>query len=217
MTVIADITLPSSAFPLGSVMQSFPDAVLELERVVPLREAVMPLLWVKESDPESVKSSLQEHAHVDGVDVLTTVETATLFRVHWSPAENELVEALLETDSTVLDAYGTAESWDFRLRFATHGDLSCFNITLTETGIPVTLRRIYRPPLSETTTSLSSIQRETLTVAYQRGYFQVPRRMSQAALAEELGISDSALSQRLRRGIETLIEREVVSQERSIR
>lgn len=217
MTVIADITLPASTFPVGSVLQSFPEARIELEGVVPLRESIMPMVWIESGEPEAIRSALSEHPRIDRVDVVMAVESDTLFEVRWSPSENELVDALLEADATILDAHGLADSWDFRLRFATHEDLSRFNIALTETGIPVTLRRIYHPPIGEAATSLSPVQRDTLASAYRSGYFKVPRRISQAALADELGISDSALSQRIRRGVEALIEQAVISQEKSIR
>lgn len=212
MTIIADISLPSTTFPLGRVLQSFPNATAELERVVPLRETIMPLLWVEGGDPEAVESSLRSHSQVKSVDALTTTETETLFEVHWTPAADGLTEALLNTDATVLDARGTAESWDFRLRFGAHEDLSAFNVALTRKGIPVTLRRIYHPPLEEIS-PMSPVQRETLLTAYRQGYFQIPRRINQADLAEDLEISDSALSQRIRRAVSKLIEREVLAED----
>lgn len=212
MTIIADLTLPSATFTLGRVMQSFPDATMELERVVPLRETIMPFLWIEGSDPKTVESSLQAHPQVKRVSTRTTTGTDTLFEVHWSPEGSGLVEALLNTNATVLDAHGTAETWDFRLRFPAHEDLSTFNIALTEKGIPVTLRRIYHPPLDDVT-PISPVQRETLLAAYRQGYFQVPRRINQADLAQELEISDSALSQRIRRGISKLIETDLVSED----
>lgn len=60
---------------------------------------------------------------------------------------------------------------------------------------------------------MSPVQRETLLTAYRQGYFGIPRRTNQADLAEELEISDSALSQRIRRGVSKLIERDVLSEE----
>lgn len=216
MTIIADISLPSTTFPLGRVMQSFPDATMELERVVPLRETIMPFLRVENGDPATVKSSLQDHPQVKRVDVCTTTETETLFEVHWSPGAGGLIEALLNANATVLDARGTAETWDFRLRFAAHEDLSSFNIALTETGIPVTLRRIYHPSTDEVT-PISPVQRETLLSAYHQGYFQVPRRINQANLADELDISDSALSQRIRRSVSKLIETDLLYKDQSFR
>lgn len=205
MTIIADITLPAATFPLGRVLQSFPDATIELERVVPLGGTVMPFLRIEGEDLTAIEASLRDHHQVERVDVRTTSETEALFDVRWSPDADGLVAALSNANAAVLDARGTAESWDFRLRFAAHEDLSTFNMALTESGVPVTLRRIHHPPFEEAA-PMSSVQRETLLSAYREGYFQVPRRINQADLAAELEISDSALSQRLRRGIATLIE-----------
>lgn len=212
MTIIADITLPAATFPLGRALESFPDATMELERVVPLQETIMPLVWVEGSEPDAVESALRSHPQVKGVEVLTTTETESLFEVHWSPAADGLAEALLNTGATVLDARGTADNWDFRLRFSAHEDLSSLNVALTEKGIPVTLRRIYHPPLEEIS-PMSPVQRETLLAAYRQGYFQIPRRINQSDLADELEISDSALSQRIRRAVSKLIERDVLSEE----
>lgn len=82
---------------------------MELERVVPLRETIMPLLWVESSDPEAVESSLLSNSHIKSVEVLTTAGTGRLFEIHWSPPAEGLTEALLNTSATILDARGTAE------------------------------------------------------------------------------------------------------------
>lgn len=52
--------------------------------------------------------------------------------------------------------------------------------------------------------ALSPKQREALAVALDLGYFDVPRRATLADVAEELGVSDSAASQRIRRGCREL-------------
>lgn len=53
--------------------------------------------------------------------------------------------------------------------------------------------------------NLTKRQRDTLALAFERGYFEEPRRASLAELAEELDISQSAVSGRLRRGIDRLV------------
>lgn len=212
MTIIADITLPAVTLPLGRVLQSFPDATIELERVVPLGRPIIPFLLIEGEDLAAIEASLRDHHQVERVDVQTTSETEALFDIQWSPDADGLVAALLNANATILNARGTAESWDFRLRFAAHEDLSTFNMTLTESGVPVTLRRIHHTPFEEAA-PMSSVQRETLLSAYREGYFQVPRRINQADLAAELEISDSALSQRLRRGVAKLIETGLLSED----
>jgi predicted DNA binding protein len=53
---------------------------------------------------------------------------------------------------------------------------------------------------------LTSAQRETLCLAQREGFFEVPRSISQAELAEQLGVSTSAVSQRIRKGLDVVIE-----------
>jgi predicted DNA binding protein len=52
---------------------------------------------------------------------------------------------------------------------------------------------------------LTAEQRELLRAAVRRGYFEVPRRVSLADLAEEQGVSDREASERLRRGVEAMV------------
>jgi len=53
--------------------------------------------------------------------------------------------------------------------------------------------------------SLTPQQREAIVLAYERGYYRQPRAVSLAELGEELGISESAVSGRLHRGLGVLI------------
>ena len=53
--------------------------------------------------------------------------------------------------------------------------------------------------------TLTPKQREALVVAIDRGYFDVPRRATLAEVAAELGVSDTAASQRIRRGCRELV------------
>lgn len=53
--------------------------------------------------------------------------------------------------------------------------------------------------------SLTSRQREVLQVAFERGYYDVPRRASTAELAAELDLDDSSVSEHLQRAERNLI------------
>jgi len=53
---------------------------------------------------------------------------------------------------------------------------------------------------------LTDRQRETLELAYRQGFFEVPRGTTMRELGEELGVSEQAVSQRLRRGYAHLVE-----------
>ncbi len=59
---------------------------------------------------------------------------------------------------------------------------------------------------------LTDLQAETLRTAYHAGYYSVPRRSTLEEVAELLGVSHQAVSERLRRGIKTLVEHTLADQ-----
>lgn len=75
---------------------------------------------------------------------------------------------------------------------------------LDEEGIAVRTEDIARSTFdeSDTTTldlrSLTEKQRDTLRIALETGYYEQPRKADLSDLAERLGVSKSAVSQRLR-------------------
>jgi predicted DNA binding protein len=52
---------------------------------------------------------------------------------------------------------------------------------------------------------LTDRQREYLTAAHRRGYFDVPRECTLAELADALGVDKSTVSVTLRRGTERVV------------
>ncbi|PSG97230.1 hypothetical protein BRD56_06095 [Thermoplasmatales archaeon SW_10_69_26] len=62
------------------------------------------------------------------------------------------------------------------------------------------------PSESRPDTLLTTEQHRAIGTAFEEGYFDVPRRVRLADLAERLGTSTSALSETLRRGLYRLVE-----------
>lgn len=205
MIVIADVSIPAKQFPLGRVLDAYPDVELELERLVSLQEAIIPLFWVTNGDPSGIERTLREDAITESVRRLTETGERTLYEVEWSPDLDGVVQALLDTDARLLAAEGTARVWDFRIQFNTRADLGRFREQCRESNVTLTLRRLFNPAVPEQTGGLSAEQYEALVTAYRAGYFEVPRGVKMGDIAHEFGVSDSALSQRLRRGISALI------------
>ena len=59
---------------------------------------------------------------------------------------------------------------------------------------------------------LTDLQAETLFEVYERGYYSVPRDANLEDIATPLGVSHQALSERLRRGVGSLIETTIADQ-----
>lgn len=210
MIVIVDISIPADAFPLGRVLEEYPDVEIELERLVPLREAIIPLFWVNDGDTDAIETTLRDDPMTDSVKQLTRTDARVLYEIQWSPDIDGLVQLLIETDARILEAEGTANVWDFRLQFGSRKDLSAFRDACEAHDIPLTLRRLYNPALPEEDGQLSGPQYEALVAAYRGGYFEVPRGTTMGSIADRFGISDSAVSQRIRRGTAALIAETLV-------
>jgi predicted DNA binding protein len=205
VTTIIDVRVPAAAFPLGRILREYPEVEIELERLVPTRNAVIPLFWVASEREESVERTLREDPLVEELDELTRTPNRVLYAVTWSPEIDTMVKLLIDLDVEVLTAEGTANFWEFRLQFRNREQLARFRRDCREHGLPLDLLRVYNPMIPPEEGPLTPEQTDALATAYENGYFDVPRQASLQELADLIGISDSALSQRLRRGIRTVV------------
>jgi predicted DNA binding protein len=135
-----------------------------------------------------------------------TFEDRTLFTLDWDAERDRVFEGISEHDGQLLSALGTSESWEFELRVASHDTLSDFMAYCEEANLPLTITRVYNPtkPDAGPWYGLTEPQREAMVLAVQMGYYDIPRGCTTKELAEELGISDQAVTERLRRAIVTL-------------
>jgi predicted DNA binding protein len=110
-------------------------------------------------------------------------------------------------DGILLAGRGTCDAWIFEIRVDDRSALSGFQSYCRDHGIE--LRVTSLRALSELRTGkgydLTDRQRETLVLAYQRGYFESPRAVTLDTLAGELGVSGQAVGARLRRGLANLV------------
>jgi predicted DNA binding protein len=204
-TVIVDIDLPADQFVLGDVVSRDPGIRIELERIVPLDHAILPFLWVSDGSNDEVESLLRSSAYVTGVTRLVTLEDRALYQLEWTQDVNGVIGLLDAVDGVIMEGHGTASSWSLRLRFTSHESFKRFAEGCRERGVDVTLRAVYNPHPPVDTDTLTSAQREALRVAADRGYFKVPREVTLRELADHFGVSEQAVSQRLRRGLDTLV------------
>ena len=207
MSVVARITVPAEAFPLGELLEVRPGVRVRLEPMVPTGTTTVPYFWVDTGDAAAVEAALEASALVEDVRVVDEADGETLFGVAWSAEVNGLLEVIAETAGVVLRGTGEGDDWSFRLRFPDRVDLSAFYWSCSEAGIPLELREVYDASGGDRDSDvrLTDEQREALAAALEAGYFAVPRRTTLGELAERLGISDTAASQRIRRGLAALL------------
>lgn len=213
MSVIVEFTVADEEFLLGEVLAEPPEMYIELERLVPTGSTVIPYLWVQGADYRAFEEKVVESEVVASFEALDRLEGWVLYRIEWTDAHPSLLKGIDATGGVILEAYGNG-GWLFRLRFPDHDRVSQFYNFCTEQSIAIHIERSFT--LTERTEighqfGLSQEQREALLLGLKHGYFDTPSRASLSELTGELGISEQALSNRIRRGNKRVLERALLS------
>lgn len=214
MSVILEFTVESEQFSLGQVLSGPPQMELELERIIPTGDNVMPFLWATGDDFEAFERKVAGHPDVDEFIALDRIENSTLYRVEWSGSNDELIEGVVTASGTILEGYNDGNQWEFRLRLPDHDTLSQFYNFCTDRSLSLHIVRTFT--LTKRTPSvkqfgLSQEQREALILGLREGYFDTPSQTSLNTLATKLDISQQAMSDRIRRGTKQVLEEALLS------
>lgn len=205
MTTIAEITVPTSDFALAETHRSNPDLEARVENVAaggPQR--AMPLVWFSNVERDTVESSLESDPTVAAFRKLLTNADGNewLYRLEYGSDVTERCQCIFDHEGSILDATVADGQWSFRLLFPRREGLSDAMEAIEDHDVTVDVRRMVeaeRNTALEAADVLTDPQREAITEAYQKGYYDVPREISLEELARELDISHQALSERLRR------------------
>lgn len=207
MSVYLEFTVDGDAFQLGQVLSPPPAMHVELERLVPMGEMVMPFLWVTGDEIEAFEEKVQGHSSVLDFRVYDRVGDSALYRIEWNDAPTDLLMAIADTQAVVLEARGNG-TWLFRLRFPDHEQLTQFHNAIIEEDLSIHIEQTYT--LTDSSRQghrfgLTPDQREALVLALQRGYFATPKTASLDEIADDLDITPQALSNRIRLGTEKVL------------
>ena len=214
MATIAEFRLPVDGFPLGRAIVDDPVAHVELERIVPAEEGILPFFWVWEcADLERFERTVVETRAVRSLEVATRVEEGRLYRARWNADVEGFVRGISRAGGTILDGHGSADGWRVELRFVDHAHIRSFLQYCHDNDVPIELRRVYTAADANVGThyGLTESQRETICAAYERGYFDEPRGVTQAELAAAFDVSQRAISRRIRRGLSRLVGSTIAS------
>ncbi|WP_299268684.1 helix-turn-helix domain-containing protein [Halorientalis sp.] len=207
MSVIVEMEVAASDFELGRILDIVPGVRIEVETMVPAGERAVPLFWVYDGDRASFESRVRDHPAVDVVTEIDEFEDRTLYAIDWNVEFDHFFGAIVENGGHVLAATGHSDAWQFEVRFPDHDSLSSFQESLEDARISFEVIRVYNPtkPDAGPWFGLTPTQREALVLAVESGYYDIPRACTTVELADQLGISDQAVTERLRRAIVNLV------------
>ncbi len=209
MGTIVDVIVPTDQFALEETFDRLPDAAVESVTVVAHEPgSVIPFIWGSAGNLELLERALRGDSSTAGVSSLASEDDRTLFRVDWEPAVRSVVDVFIETNSTLLRAVGREKRWELRILFPDQESVSRTYESWRDHGIDPSIRRVngVEDVLSHGGMDLSHDQHEALVTAFEHDYYCVPRGVTLDGLADELGVSHQALSERLRRGHRNLVQ-----------
>jgi len=207
MSIVADFSVPVDSFCLGEALQADTDVTVTLDRVVAHSpDYVMPFVWALDTDRETFEAALADDPTVETAEVTDSFDTAHLYQMTWAETVSERLAMILDHDGVILEAHGTGTGWRFEVRFGSREHFADFQDHFERFGA-VTLHRIRSPEIpGDVTYGVSRKQRDALLVALDAGYYDTPSEATGEEVADQVGISQQALSTRLQRGTRTLLE-----------
>ncbi|QGX95636.1 helix-turn-helix domain-containing protein [Haloplanus rallus] len=207
MAVIVELRIPTHQFELGRRIPTRSGGPTELERVNGVEDGSAPVFSLSDL-ADGRLDGRDQFADAEGYrfELVDVSEDCSLRLVSWDPEVDPFFGLLAEHGGSIRRGTGTPEAWTFEAEFPSHDDFSTFRSGAEDLDTPVEIERVYNPTAGTGAWyGLTPRQRRTLELAVERGYYDIPRRCTTLELADDLGISDQAVTERLRRGIVTFV------------
>lgn len=202
-----DITTPIGAIGLENA-QALPTGTrAEFERTASIDGHRGPCLAISGSGVETTTTAFRRSPYLKDVTLIDESESRSVYRLSWRDERPALLRSISEGDGTILSAVAVDDTASLELRFPDRLSASRFYAEHDDRVHPVAIRRSSPDSNARRTSDpeLTSKQREALCRALDAGYFEIPRRISLIELANEFDITDTAMSERLRRGTAVLV------------
>ncbi|MFC5970838.1 helix-turn-helix domain-containing protein [Halomarina salina] len=204
--VLVQARVTCEDFALSEALSQLPEAVVSSGAIAGAGAGVLPLLWIHAPDHDRVERTLRDDPTTTDVTRLTAHGEECLYRLSWGPTVGFVVKLLTSRQATILDVSANHDGWRLRTLYSSHRVLSDAVECCTRHDIDVDVLSI-QPMTGDSSGQygLTEPQYQSLKLAHERGYFEIPRDTDLGELAELQGISHQALSERLRRGTEKLM------------
>lgn len=166
------------------------------------------LFWIEAPDFEAVEAALAEdHTVAEFTEIIETGNRRT-YRIRYSDDAILITPAVTAQDGLVLESRGESAGWMLHLQLQHHDDLYELHERAREANIHFEMLEVHQDERADDDSEydLTESQVEALVTAYEHGYYDEPRQADLEELGSVLGISQTAVSSRLRRASSRLIE-----------
>lgn len=168
--------------------------------------------WVDCDDFDRFDAAVADDPGTTNPVVLSRADDRRLYRFDFTERGRETnpLPTIGEVGGVLQQAVGTGDGWRCRVRLPDREALETVYHFCRDHDLDFTFHRLFdRTDWVGGGPRLTDAQRELLLEAADSGYLAIPRETSLAELAARLGISETAASERFRRGVRNLVEQTV--------
>lgn len=206
MGFIAEVHLVHDELPLVPTIERCPGVTFKYEYGTTAGGRRLHFVSAFSDEYEAVEDAITDDPTIANSTRVAAFENRAIYRVRVGTDLEIVPDQCAEHGLFAFNVTSASEGWIARVHLPDRDALSAFQVCCRDQGISFRMTQLYDSSVSDDRTYfLTEQQRDILTMAYYAGYYEVPREITQDDLAERLGISDSAVSQRLRRAVSELI------------
>ena len=167
------------------------------------------VFWAKAPEFDRIEAAMDDDPSVGNPTLIADLEGRRLYRVDLTAdgRTKSIIPLLVDLGAVQQELTATHEGWRNRVQFPDREAFEEVYQFCRDHDIGFTFNRIYESAerFGESPPKVTDAQHETLLEAVDSGYLDIPRRCSLAELGDRLGVSESAVSERFRRGVRNLV------------
>lgn len=208
MPSLVRMAIPVEDMPFSATISQLPGCQYRVEQSAFTGQDHSIHLWITCDDPSAIGSALATDSSVKSSERLLQRGSEHLFELELTHQLLVPRDIIRHHGGVVARAYGDEDAWVLEARFPDRDTVSDVDDAFDRYDIEVDYDAIVETGSMTDGSSglLTDRQREALVAALEEGYFEVPRQVTLAELADDLGVTHQALSERLRRAQLVLLE-----------
>ncbi|MFC6824942.1 helix-turn-helix domain-containing protein [Halopelagius fulvigenes] len=215
MTVTAKIHITHDKLALVPTLRTLDDISIRVitQGTTSPGTTLFPFL-IDYDDRDELERAFEDDLTVERYELVSWGDRRGIYYIEHTPETKLISTAVTDVNGFLTYTETKGRGWLVQLLLPDKDALNTVWQYARENDISLNIIDIYGSESmseeSDNSYGLTPEQRAALLTAYEKGYFQEPRDMSLIDVADEMGLSSTAMSGRLRRGMQNLIRATIV-------